>query len=174
MFVFLFSVNPHHSDDQFDIFVGDIVEVLGPNDATGLGKLRKTQGWFVDTFLTDVPWGLIKGNEHDVKIPAASYPHIIQWMISFFRPKAMDGDGTIGIRLDDQDSESVYHWSKAMKDEGMFVQTIRISDTPAQAQSRCSTYLKTPAMTTTGHCWLIGKMCYIRKYKATAPFGTSV
>jgi hypothetical protein len=140
-----------HSDDRFTITTGRAQDLLSPDNGF-FSSIREQ----VYAFLMDPPWQIIPDDPADVMLPDDDIDFLVRRMYASF---GTNDHGVIGVRVDTSPVQAAV-WFNAMKRQNMHVSVVRISDSVASSNSRCSSNMRRPRNTTNGHQWIIGTKQY--------------
>jgi hypothetical protein len=109
-------------------------------------------GNLFDAFASDIPWGQTQTTDegqgqfgiadHDVPIPSADVPTIVEWMYSMLKPS-----GVIMIMVPYGITEVGITWSSAMAKAGLYVNYVQVQHC---AWARFKKSVDVP------HVWMIG------------------
>ncbi len=138
---------------------------LGTTDPA---KLHDLYTELVDLFLSDVPWGIIKGLLHDIKFLQGDITKLVEWMASLLRDT-----GRIIIAVG-SDAGHLAQWVGAMTAAGLYTEVIIVISSDQHNTRRCATFSNRPNLTGLTTFWVMGRKKYTGSYHSQAPFGMFV
>jgi hypothetical protein len=141
------------------------MELFGPKDPE---NIRAILMGALDAFVADVPWGIIRGALHDKRFADGDLHDLVMWLIDCLKPT---GKICIGCGPDIQHQAA---WIRAMKANGLHVETITVLMSDHQSKAKCCQFVARPSMTNITHTWIIGRMKYHGCHSASKPFGMCV